>query len=85
LEEEGRDLPLHKRNDLLHVDAFPSVSENSKGESDAEILAAQELEDRLKIVLIFPGHSNLAVLYLALNLGAERGASGNEAVVELRH
>jgi len=24
LEEQGRDLPLHKRNDLLHVDAFPS-------------------------------------------------------------
>jgi hypothetical protein len=24
LEEEGRNLPLHKRNDLLHVDAFPS-------------------------------------------------------------
>jgi 3-deoxy-D-manno-octulosonic acid hydroxylase-like protein len=24
LEEYGRDLPLHKRNDLLHVDAFPS-------------------------------------------------------------
>ncbi len=24
LEEEGRDLPLHKRNDLMHVDAFPS-------------------------------------------------------------
>jgi 3-deoxy-D-manno-octulosonic acid hydroxylase-like protein len=24
LEEEGRDLPFHKRNDLLHVDAFPS-------------------------------------------------------------
>jgi hypothetical protein len=24
LEEEGRDLPLHKRNDLLHIDAFPS-------------------------------------------------------------
>src|SRR5712692_9910886 len=24
LEEAGRDLPLHKRNDLLHVDAFPS-------------------------------------------------------------
>lgn len=24
MEEEGRDLPLHKRNDLLHVDAFPS-------------------------------------------------------------
>jgi hypothetical protein len=23
LEEEGRDLSLHKRNDLLHVDAFP--------------------------------------------------------------
>ncbi len=23
-EERGRDLPLHKRNDLLHVDAFPS-------------------------------------------------------------
>jgi len=23
-EEDGRDLPLHKRNDLLHVDAFPS-------------------------------------------------------------
>jgi hypothetical protein len=23
-EEEGRDLPIHKRNDLLHVDAFPS-------------------------------------------------------------
>ncbi|MCI0351364.1 MAG: Kdo hydroxylase family protein, partial [Acidobacteriales bacterium] len=23
-EEEGRDLPLHKRNDLLHVDAFPT-------------------------------------------------------------
>jgi hypothetical protein len=24
IEEQGRDLPLHKRNDLLHVDAFPS-------------------------------------------------------------
>jgi hypothetical protein len=24
LEEEGRDLPLRKRNDLLHVDAFPT-------------------------------------------------------------
>ena len=24
LEEKGRDLPVHKRNDLLHVDAFPS-------------------------------------------------------------
>jgi hypothetical protein len=24
LEEQGRDLPLHKRNDLLHVDAFPT-------------------------------------------------------------
>lgn len=24
LQEEGRDLPLHQRNDLLHVDAFPS-------------------------------------------------------------
>lgn len=24
LEEEGRHLPLHKRNELLHVDAFPS-------------------------------------------------------------
>ena len=23
-EEEGRNLPLHKRNDLLHVDAFPT-------------------------------------------------------------
>ena len=23
-EEEGRSLPLHKRNDLLHIDAFPS-------------------------------------------------------------
>jgi hypothetical protein len=23
-EEEGRDLPVHKRNDLLHVDAFPT-------------------------------------------------------------
>jgi hypothetical protein len=23
-EEEGRDLPLHKRNDLLHFDAFPT-------------------------------------------------------------
>jgi hypothetical protein len=24
LEEKGRDLPAHKRNDLMHVDAFPS-------------------------------------------------------------
>ena len=24
MEEEGRALPIHKRNDLLHVDAFPS-------------------------------------------------------------
>src|SRR5207248_11216472 len=24
LEEEGRDLPLNKRNDLIHMDAFPS-------------------------------------------------------------
>ena len=24
LEEKGRDLPLHKRNDLMHVDAFPT-------------------------------------------------------------
>jgi hypothetical protein len=27
-EEQGRDLPLHKRNDLLHVDAFPSRPTN---------------------------------------------------------
>ncbi len=27
-EEEGRDLPLNKRNDLLHVDAFPSRPTN---------------------------------------------------------
>ncbi len=24
LEEQGRDLPLNKRNDLIHTDAFPS-------------------------------------------------------------
>jgi len=24
VEEDGRDLPLHKRNDLMHVDAFPT-------------------------------------------------------------
>src|SRR4051812_47376793 len=24
IEENGRELPLHKRNELLHVDAFPS-------------------------------------------------------------
>jgi hypothetical protein len=24
VEEQGRDLPLHKRNDLMHVDAFPT-------------------------------------------------------------
>jgi hypothetical protein len=24
IEEDGRDLPLHKRNDLMHVDAFPT-------------------------------------------------------------
>lgn len=24
IQEQGRDLPLHKRNDLLHVDAFPT-------------------------------------------------------------
>jgi hypothetical protein len=24
IEEKGRDLPLHKRNDLMHVDSFPS-------------------------------------------------------------
>jgi hypothetical protein len=24
VEEDGRDLPLHKRNDLVHVDAFPT-------------------------------------------------------------
>jgi len=24
IEEEGRDLPLHRRNDLLHTDAFPT-------------------------------------------------------------
>ncbi len=28
LEEAGRDLPLHKRNDLAHVDAFPSRPTN---------------------------------------------------------
>src|SRR5499427_159851 len=28
LEEQGRDLSLHKRNDLLHVDAFPSRPTN---------------------------------------------------------
>jgi hypothetical protein len=28
IQEEGRDLPLHKRNDLLHVDAFPSRPTN---------------------------------------------------------
>ncbi len=28
LEEQGRDLPVHKRNDLAHVDAFPSRPTN---------------------------------------------------------
>jgi 3-deoxy-D-manno-oct-2-ulosonic acid (Kdo) hydroxylase len=28
LEEEGRDLPLNKRNDLIHTDAFPSRPTN---------------------------------------------------------
>lgn len=28
LEEQSRDLPLHKRNDLAHVDAFPSRPTN---------------------------------------------------------
>ncbi|MBV8867588.1 MAG: Kdo hydroxylase family protein, partial [Acidobacteriaceae bacterium] len=28
LEEDGRDLPLNKRNDLLHTDAFPSRPTN---------------------------------------------------------
>jgi hypothetical protein len=28
LEEQGRDLPLHKRNDLAHVDAFPTRPTN---------------------------------------------------------
>ena len=28
LEEKGRDLPLHKRNDLLHVDSFPTRPTN---------------------------------------------------------
>jgi 3-deoxy-D-manno-octulosonic acid hydroxylase-like protein len=28
VEEQGRDLPLHKRNDLLHVDSFPSRPTN---------------------------------------------------------
>ena len=27
LEEENRDLPVHKRNDLLHVDAFPEPAD----------------------------------------------------------
>jgi hypothetical protein len=28
IEEEGRDLPVHKRNDLLHVDSFPTRPSN---------------------------------------------------------
>jgi 3-deoxy-D-manno-oct-2-ulosonic acid (Kdo) hydroxylase len=28
IEEEGRDMPVHKRNDLLHVDAFPTRPSN---------------------------------------------------------
>jgi len=28
LEEEGRDLPINKRNDLIHIDAFPSRPTN---------------------------------------------------------
>jgi hypothetical protein len=29
-EEQGRDLPIHKRNDLLHVDAFPTRPMNGR-------------------------------------------------------
>lgn len=30
IEEEGRNMPVHKRNDLLHVDAFPTRPTNGR-------------------------------------------------------
>ena len=48
------------------------VPEVPETETDAEIFAAQELDDSLKVVSLFAGHTDLAILDLALNLGIQR-------------
>jgi len=54
-EEEGRDLPLHKRNDLLHVDAFPSRP--TRGDRILRVFTnVNPLKDRVWLVAErFPG------------------------------
>src|ERR1700736_2400743 len=57
---------------LLVIFSGQLVSKISETETDTEILAAQELDDRLKIVSLFTGHSDLTILELALHLGIKR-------------
>jgi hypothetical protein len=51
---------------VLSVRLVPEIPET---ETDPEILAAQELNHRLKFVSFFAGHSDLSILDLALNFG----------------
>jgi hypothetical protein len=51
---------------VLSVRLVPEIPET---EADPEILAAQELNHRLKLVSLFAGHSDLSILDLALNFG----------------
>jgi hypothetical protein len=55
-----------ERNCVLQVRLISEIPET---ETDPEIFAAQELDDRLKIVSLFAGHSDLSILDLALHLG----------------
>ncbi|HEY7096706.1 MAG TPA: Kdo hydroxylase family protein [Terriglobales bacterium] len=83
LEEEGRDLPLHKRNDLLHVDAFPSRP--TRGGRILRIFTnVNPVKGRVWLTgERFPG---LAQKYAqAAGLKSIAGSSGKRATMHLLH
>ena len=59
-------LKTHKPSACRFSELIPEVF---KAEPNAEIFATQELDDRLKLVSLFPGHADLAILDLTLHLG----------------
>ena len=48
------------------------VSEICETKTHTKVLAAQELDDRLKLISLFSGHPDLTFLNLALDLGIQR-------------
>jgi hypothetical protein len=76
LEEAGRDLSLHKRNDLLHVDAFPSRP--TGGDRILRVFTNIN-PNRARSWIVSEGFDRLAAHY-AQQAGLERVMQGHQSL-----